>query len=334
LWENIDHRKFSTRLEWYHCHGDNAGGRAMTSFRKTTSVRKTKSLRKLTLKITIPVGLSALAGSIVAALAGVWALPVLAQQQAAPPVFSPPVFSWDLTVGWIGMGEFRPVPGKVPPVTNDPKYPYVPNNNQGRQPTYRIADLTNPNLKPWVKEVMKKDNDEVLAGKIAFTPGSSCTLAGVPGFLYLGGAANPYRFIQTPKEVYILRDYDSQVRRVALNVPHSANPKPSWYGESVGHYEGDTLVIDTIGLNAKTFVDYYRTPHSEKLHVVERWRMIDDGKAMQVTFTVTDPETYYEPWSAMRRFRRVERGFGEQICAEGNRNLFDYKIPVASTADF
>jgi hypothetical protein len=62
--------------------------------------------------------------------------------------------------------------------------------------------------------------------------------------------------------------------------------------------------------------------------------MIDDGKAMQVTFTVTDPETYYEPWSAMRRFRRVERELIEQICAEGNHNLFDYKIPVANTPDF
>jgi hypothetical protein len=76
-----------------------------------------------------------------------------------------------------------------------------------------------------------------------------------------------------PKEVRILRGADSQVRRVYRNVPHLANPTPSWYGESVGHYEGDTLVIDTIGLHTKTLVDYYRTPHTEKLHVVERWRI-------------------------------------------------------------
>jgi hypothetical protein len=268
----------------------------------------------------------ALAGSIAIVLAGAWAASALAQQSA-------PNFSPNPLVGWIGDGGIRPVPGSVAPLAQDPRYPYVPNNTR-QQPTYRIADLSHPNLKPWVKEVMKKDNDEVLAGKIAFTPQSSCTLAGVPGFLFLGGANNPYRFIQTPKQVRIIRDYDSQVRRVALNVPHSANPKPSWYGESVGHYEGDTLVIDTIGLNTKTFVDYYRTPHSEKLRVVERWRMIDDGKAMQVTFTVTDPETYYEPWSAMRRFRRVEQKFAEVVCAEGNQTLFDYKIPVANTPDF
>jgi len=270
----------------------------------------------------------ALAGSIVAGLVGAWSIPVLAQQKASLPNFSP-----NPAVGWIGVGGIRPVPGKVPPLAQDPKYPFVPNGT-GQQPTYRIADLSNPNLKPWVKEVMKKDNDEVLAGKIAFTSGSSCKMAGVPAFLSLGGNNNPYRFLQTPKEVRILRDADSQVRRIYLDVPHSANPKPSWYGESVGHYEGDTLVIDTIGLNTKTFVDYYRTPHTEKLRVVERWRVVDGGQAMEVTFTVEDPDTYYEPWSGMRRYRRVERNFIEEICAEGNRNLFDYGIPVANKPDF
>jgi hypothetical protein len=292
------------------------------------SFRKLKAFRKLIPEITLPVGLGALAGGMVAALAGAWAPPVLAQQQTTPPLFS-----WDLTVGWIGMGEFRPVPGKVPPVSNDPKYPYVP-NGQGRQPTYRIADLSNPNLKPWVKEIMKKDNDEVLAGKIAFTPSQSCLPSGVPGFLALGGNNNPVWFLQTPKEVRIMRDADAQVRRVYLDVPHSANPKPSWYGESVGHYEGDTLVIDTIGLNRKTFVDAYRTPHTEKLHVIERWRMVDDRKFMEVVFTVEDSDTYYEPWTGMRRYRRAAQQFREEVCAENNQQLFDYEIPVANKPDF
>ena len=271
---------------------------------------------------------AALAGSIVAALVGAWAIPAVAQDKTSPPNFSP-----NPSVGWIGVGGIRPVPGTVSPLVQDPRYPFVPNGT-GQQPTYRIADLSDQNLKPWVKEIMKKDNDEVLAGKIAFTSGSSCTLAGVPAFMTLGGNNNPYRFVQTAKEVRILRDADSQVRRVYLNVPHSANPTPSWYGESVGHYEGDALVIDTVGLNTRTFVDYYRTPHTEKLHVVERWRMVEDSKAMEVVFKVDDPDTYYEPWTGMRGFRRVEREFGEQICAEGNRNLFDYKIPVANKPDF
>jgi hypothetical protein len=268
------------------------------------------------------------AGAIVTAFLGAWTTPGQAQQSA-----SPPIFSWDLTVGWIGMGDFQPVPGRVPPVTNDPKYPFVP-NGAGRQPTYHIADLTNPNLKPWVKEVMQKDNAEVLAGKIAFTPSQSCLPAGVPGFLALGGNQNPYWFLQTPKEVWIVRSADSQSRRIYLDVPHSPNPKPSWYGESVGHYEGDTLVVDTIGLNTQTYVDNYRTPHTEKLHVVERWRMVNDRQALEAIVTVEDPDTYYQPWSGMRRYRRVAQQYVEDICAENNQHMFDYKIPVASRPDF
>jgi hypothetical protein len=275
-----------------------------------------------------PLGERALAGGIAAGLMGLWTLPAAAQQKTTPPIFS-----WESTVGWIGVGDFRPVPGRVPPLTNDPKYPFVP-NGQGRQPTYRIADLTNPNLKPWVKEIMKKDNDEVLAGKVAFTPSQSCMPSGVPGFLALGGNQNPVWFLQTPKQVTIMRDADAQVRRVYLDAPHSSNPKPTWYGESVGRYEGDTLVVDTIGLSTKSYVDPYRTPHTEKLHVVERWRTVNDRQAMEVTFTVDDPDTYYEPWSGMRRYRRVAQQYGEDICAENNQHLFDYKIPVASAPDF
>ena len=66
--------------------------------------------------------------------------------------------------------------------------------------------------------------------------------------------------------------FDHQYRHIYLNVPHSADIKPSWFGESVGHYEGDTLVVDTIGLNDRTFIDDYLTPHTDKLHVVERFR--------------------------------------------------------------
>ena len=122
-------------------------------------------------------------------------------------------------------------------------------------------------------------------------------------------------------------------RRVHMNVPHSANPKPSWYGESVGHYEGDTLVVDTIGLNAKTFVDNYRTPHTEKLHVVERWRLIEGGNRLEVQVTVTDPDTFNQPWQAIRRYEKGQGAFPEEICAENNHNLFgdDYDIPESDS---
>jgi hypothetical protein len=119
-------------------------------------------------------------------------------------------------------------------------------------------------------------------------------MAGVPAFMGFA-VVEPIYFVRTPKEVTMIFEGDAQVRRVHLNVPHSANPKPSWYGESVGHYEGDTLVVDTIGMNAKSYVDNFRTPHTEKLHVVERYRLIDDGQTLQVTIRIEDPDTFYEP---------------------------------------
>jgi hypothetical protein len=125
-----------------------------------------------------------------------------------------------------------------------------------------------------------------------------------------------------------------ELRHVYLNVPHSKNVKPSWYGESVGHYEGDTLVVDTIGQNTKTFVDAFRTPHTEKLHVVERWRLIDGGKVLEVKVTVDDPDAYNQAWSSYVRHERAKDPLVEDICAENNLNLFDYHMPVAETPDF
>src|SRR5882724_9821947 len=219
--------------------------------------------------------------------------------------------------GWLNQGTFGgggllPAPGSPPQFLfhQDPAHPFVPNGT-GRQPTYRVADLdANPNVKQWAKDVMKKDNDEVIAGKMAKTSRQSCEPAGMPGYDMYG--FQPIYFLQEPKKVTMIFTGDQQVRHVYMDVPHSPSLKPSWYGESVGRYEGDTLVIDTVGLNTKSFVDYFRTPHTEKLHVVERWRIADDGQAMEATFTVEDPDTYYEPWTGMRRYRRVERAYQEE----------------------
>ena len=260
------------------------------------------------------------------------AVPAAAAAQTAVPDFSSNLAGW---VGLNGGGPFyEPVPGRVPPVASDPAHPFVP-NGAARQPTFRIADLSNPNLKPWVKERMRKDIDELLAGKkSAFTPQSSCVPAGVPFFMGYGGP-DPLVFLQTPKQIWIAWREDNQTRRIYMDVPHSASLKPSWYGESVGHYEGDTLVVDTIGQSTKTVLDVYRTPHTEKLHVVERWRTVDGGKGLEVTITVDDPEAFYQPWSTRVRDQRGKEPFVvEVICAENNLNIFDFHMPVAAKPDF
>jgi len=145
-------------------------------------------------------------------------------------------------------GEFPAVAGSALPVQQDPSVPFIT-----PQQSWRIGDLTNPNLKPWARDVMKKDNDDILYhGKIQFTANSSCLPAGVPVFDLLPG---PHLIVQTPTEVIFLEEQGQQVRHVYLDVPHSNTILPSWYGESIGRYEGDTLIIDTIGLNTKTVVD-------------------------------------------------------------------------------
>jgi hypothetical protein len=250
----------------------------------------------------------------------------IAQTAAPGPDFSSNQAAWIAT-----SNDFIPPTQGPKPISFDPAYPYVPNNPR-RQATFRIADLNDPNLKPWAKERMKKSNEAVLAGKIAFTPRSSCMPAGVPAFMLF--IVEPIFFVQAKNEVLMIYSGDQQVRHVHLDVPHSANPKPSWYGESIGHYEDGALVIDTVGLNDKTFVDNYRTPHTDKLHVVERWRLIDDGKLLQVGLTVDDPATFEAPWSGIQRYRRVQATLSEEVCAENNAALFDYHIPVAAKPDF
>ena len=254
------------------------------------------------------------------------ALAVEAAAQAPLPDFSAN------QVGWIAINrDFVAVPGGPRPVSNDLTHPYVLNGIPGAQPTYRVADLNNPNLKPWAKERMKKANDDVLAGKIGYTARSSCMPAGVPGFMMF--VVEPIFLVQSPKEVLMIFEGDQQIRRIHLDVPHSENPTPSWYGDSVGHYEGDTLVIDTVGLNDKTTVDNFRTPHSEKLHVVERWKLTDGGNVLEVTIRIEDPDTFYEPWSAIQRYRRVQRPMHEEVCAENNAQ-FEYHTPVADKPNF
>ena len=185
-------------------------------------------------------------------------------------------------------------------------------------------------------EALRKANERVLSGKAAFTPKERCWPIGVPGFLLY--PVTPVYFLQMPKEVVMIWEEDHMARHVYLTDRHSPNLKSSWFGESIGHYEGDTLVVDTIGLNDKSFVDSFRTPHTTQLHVVERFHMIEDGKTLEVAVHVEDPGAFTTPWNAMQRYRRVaDRPMVEQSCAENNAAWFGYDvdpIPQADKPDF
>jgi hypothetical protein len=271
-------------------------------------------------------------------------LPIMAADRPSPiPNFAP-----SSKTGWIGYGpEYMPVENAPRPVAADPAHPYIPNAIEYlsarpnlkvvEQSTFPVADLTNPILQPWVRDELRKLNDRVLAGQPVFEHRASCWPAGVPAFLL--AVVNPIFFIQTEKQVTMIsQGGDHTVRRVYLDVPHSPRVTPSWFGESVGHYEGDTLVVDTIGLNTKSYVDIYRTRHSEELHVIERFRLIEDGKTIEVEVYVEDPSAFTTPWRGTQRFALSERGpLLEAVCAENNTNYFNYDfdpMPVAERPDF
>ena len=270
------------------------------------------------------------------AVAASWPSVVAAQQGDAVPDFTV-----DSKSAWLMVGdELLPPPSGPGPITFDKRYPYVDNaaaRRTGTQPTYRVADLSNPILRPWAVEQMRKANEWVLAGKVPFRARERCYPAGVPGWVVYT-LAEPIFILQTAKQVTMINQGGPEVRRVYLNVPHSVDPKPSWYGESVGHYEGnDTLVVDTIATSTKTFVDSYLTPHTEQLHVVERYKLLNTGKAMEVLIIVDDPGAFTTPWSAVQRFRRVPREWTEDICAENNFDFLRYEVvplPQADKPDF
>ena len=274
------------------------------------------------------------AGGILAGLlcAGAALSPAAAQDKA--PAKAPPLDLSSGDTGWVSAGgEWIAKPGSPPPVSFDPAHPYVP-NNIGKQPTFRIADLNNPNLTQFAKEGLKKSNDEVMRGKAMYSREARCWATGVP--VYLLNPAQPTFFLQTPEKVVMIWQMDHQVRHVYMNVPHSENPKPSWYGESIGHYEGDTLVVDTIGQNTQTFVDNYRTPHSDKLHVVERYRLIN-ANTLQADITIEDPATFIQPLQVIHRWRRAQGPMIESSCAAGNFNYFNQDVeplPTAERPDF
>jgi len=181
------------------------------------------------------------------------------------------------------------------------------------------------------------------------------------------------QMLQQPDEITFLYANDHEVRHVRMNAAHPARVTPSWYGDSVGHYEGDALVIDTVGVKVGPYamVDMYGTPYTEALHVVERYRLLDyeatmeaeersekgnlrlqgsdpgfapnrnyKGRGLELQFTVEDEGVFTTPWSATIVYRRPLSPFGgwpESVCAENPHGYFPSKhagIPTADRPDF
>jgi hypothetical protein len=233
----------------------------------------------------------------------------------------------------------------------------------------RVGDHTNPILQPWAAEVVKKHAEIELTAGPAPNPINQCRPSGVPFVFYNLGM----EILQQPNSITILYVYDHEVRHVRLNQAHPAQLTPSWFGDSVGHYEGDTLVIDTVAIKTGPFtmVDQFGTPHTQALHVIERYRLIDydaakealergakenasfvrndsgvivdlnsKAKHLQLQFTVEDEGAFTTPWSATVIYRP---GLGaaspgewpEAVCAENPHELSrQAALPTADNPDF
>jgi hypothetical protein len=231
------------------------------------------------------------------------------------------------------------------PIKTDPKYPYRSQCQNGRcsggsDIAPPIVNAKDPILKPWAAERMAATNEEVLSGKkgLPFLAQSRCWPGGVPGQLLF---LQPMYFLQTPNEVWMIWERDHFWRRINLTDKHSENVKPSWFGESIGRYEGgDTLVVDTVGLAGGEFhyIDSFRTPHTEKLHVVERFTISRDGGALTAIVAVEDPDTFNGPLTLKQTWRKSEVEMVEMVCAENETEHFANQnldpIPQADKPDF
>src|SRR5712691_6113443 len=294
-------------------------------------------------------------GALVSAVYLAGSLSFSAMAQGTPPNFAP-----DASVGWYAYNrQFIPPPSGPGPVQQDRARPYVSNDEfrvTGRQPTDQLADLNNPILQPWARDVVRKRNELVLSGKLVPSPSASCWPKGVTAFL-LSPMTQPMYFVQGPKEVVMILNSFNDVRHIHLAAKHSDNVKTSWYGESIGRYEGDALVVDTIGLDDRTRVDGFGTPHTKQLHVIERFHLIEDGKVLEANVHVEDPGAFTMPWDAIQRFRQYEAAvrkvpverlaqlasgpegpLSELVCAENRNSFFPgtnaLPMPQAVVPDF
>ncbi len=224
-----------------------------------------------------------------------------------------------------------------------------------------VGDYTNPILKPEAAAVVKRLGDLSLAGKVFPSPANQCWPEPGP-YIYKNFAL---QMLQKPDEITLLYEQDHEVRHIRLNQQHPANLKPSWYGDSIGHYEGDTLVVDTVGIRSDrpyAMLDLYGTPYTGALHMIERYSLIDydqakdglerdqkenmrvegrldpkyRGKYLQIFYTIEDRGVFTTPWSATVTFGKGSTEWPETVCAENPHVYYDKdeSIPTAARPDF
>jgi hypothetical protein len=148
-------------------------------------------------------------------------------------------------------------------------------------------------------------------------PNLGCLPHGMPRLMYV---PLPMEIFHVPSRVLVFQEALHQVRQIWVDGrEHPKDVDPSWTGHSVGKWEGDTLVVDTVGMNDKTWLDHAGLPHSDALHVVERIRHMDHDTLVD-DFTIDDPKAYTKPWTAQQVYKRKPGWeIREYVCEENNK---------------
>jgi hypothetical protein len=280
-----------------------------------------------------------------------------------------PAFADDGASGILGFRwgknvfNFEGLPSGPQPLRNLSRLPNGKANN-GRL----VGDYHNPILTPAAAAIVKEKGELAIAGKGFPNAQDQCWLTGPPFAL-----AMQLTFAMLPAaggNITILYDGNMNVRRIRMNGTHPAKVPPSPTGDSVGHWEGDTLDIDTIGVKTDTLtsVDRFGTPQSEAMHIIERYRLIDGAvakaqiekfettegtvgggqrvagynpdpglKGLQLEITMEDPRVFVTPLTARVTYRRVISQWQEAVCAENPMEHYPGEwaaLPSADRPDF
>ena len=223
----------------------------------------------------------------------------------------------DFQLGTLGDGvEFR-IDQLTPHATPPGPVPRAPDGKPdltGVWYAQRTVDPGKPEPLPWAQKLL----EERAANNNKDAPGAHCLTRGITA----AGALFPYELVQTPARLVMIFEDDIPSHRTVYldGRRHPKDPNPDWMGHSIGHWEGDTLVVDTIGFNDRSWLDNVGHAHTERLHVTERIRRPDLGH-LEIEFTIDDPGAYLKPWIIKRVSDLDTRDeIGEYVCTEGERD--------------
>lgn len=265
--------------------------------------------------------------SLLGWVSGLWLLAGVVAVSAAE---SPPVTAGPPPGGGSPFGASGPLPPDVPKPSSDPHdlrgFYYM----RMAGPLLYGIDKSNPPLTPAALAIFRQRVADHEAGLVPDDPQVQCRPMNAARMY--GTGFPQIQLIQSANEIVILLMEDHITRRIALNGKHPSHLVPTYLGNSIAHWEGDTLVVDTIGFRDGSWLDETGTPGDHNEHLVERFQKVDGGTKIEDSVTIDDPGVFSHPLSFTVPFTwRPDATWDEIICEEGNRDAPDDSPNSADT---